>query len=407
MVSKDVIADVVEDWSGRISGERIIGRNLMQLLLDSLPMEEITVLTGVRRSGKTFMLYDLFRRKGGTYVNFEDERLHDFRLEDFDKLLEIAEERGPKILYLDEVQESPGWEKFAHRAHRRMKFVVTGSNSCLLSADFSKALVGRTRTFLSRPLDFGEFLRFKGKRSGSRPLLLEYMRLGGFPRIVLTGDTGLSREYLDRIVHRDIVAKNEIRNPGAVMDLALYLLSNVGKEFSYRSLKEVSGLRHDATVKQYLRYMEEVFLFSTLKRHSGSLRKQETYPKKIYATDPSFIGLGKRLDDDRGLVLENLVFNHLAGRGDIYFERNGGEVDFLLCRGTRPVEAVNVTYEVNDRAAFDREMRGLLRIAGKHGIKTRLVSVYPVSGLPGSVEGRLAHRFLAGAADKVHARASL
>jgi hypothetical protein len=393
MVSKDVIEDTIEDWSGRIAQEKVIPRDLTQQLLDSLTMEEVTVLTGVRRSGKTFMLYDLVKRHGGTYINFEDERLHQFQLEDFEKLLDIAEERAPKVLYLDEVQEATGWEKFAHRAHRQVKLVVTGSNSCLLSADCSRALVGRTKTFESRPLDFKEFLRFRGKGPG-RASFLEYMRLGGFPRIAITGDLGLAREYLDSIVQRDVMARNSMRNPGAVMDLALYLLSNVGKEFSYRSLKEVSGLKHDATVKEYLNRLEEVFLFRTVKRYSGSLRKHETYPKKIYAIDPALIGLGKRLDDDRGLVLENLVYNQLSRSWDIYFHRDGEDVDFLLCRGTRPVEAVNVTFEVARKETFDREVVGLQKLADRYKIKARLVSVYPVKGIPETIEGSLAHRFL-------------
>jgi hypothetical protein len=168
----------------------------------------------------------------------------------------------------------------------------------------------------------------------------------------------------------------------------------VGKEFSYRSLKDVSGLKHDATVKEYLNRLEEVFLFRTVKRYSGSLRKQETYPKKIYAIDPALIGLGKRLDDDRGLVLENLVYNHLRRFWDVYFHRDGEDVDFLLCRGTRPVEAVNVTFEVARKETFDREVTGLQKLAERYKIKARLVSVYPVNGIPETIEGSLAHRFL-------------
>ena len=394
MVSRDVIEDVVSGWREDIAKETVIERDLLPSLLESLSMEEVTVLTGVRRSGKTFMMYALQRQRGGVYINFEDERLTGFQLEDFEKLMDITEAGGTNILYLDEVQEAPGWEKFAHRAHRKMKLVVSGSNSSLLSADFSKALVGRTKTFVSRPLDYVEYLGFKGAAPG-RATFLEFMKMGGFPRVVLTGDLALAREYLDRIVYRDITAKNDIRNPKAIMDLAMYLLSNVGKQFSYRSLKDVTGLKHDATVKQYMDYLEGAFLIKTIKRYSGSMKVQETYPKKVYAVDPAFIGLGKRLDDDRGLVLENIIFNHLATKWDVYFAKNGADVDFLLCKGTRQVEAVNVTFEVSGKDALDRELKGLLRMAEQLGIKARLVSVYPVSGLPDEVEGNLVYRYLA------------
>ena len=120
MTSKDVIQDVVEYWAEEIRSETVHPRNLTPQLVESIETEEVTVVQGVRRSGKTFMLYGLLKEHGGTYVNFEDERLIGFSVEDLDKLFDIALEGDRKILYLDEVQEVPGWEKFAHRVHRRM-----------------------------------------------------------------------------------------------------------------------------------------------------------------------------------------------------------------------------------------------------------------------------------------------
>jgi len=109
MVSRDVIEDVVSGWREDIAKETVIERDLLPSLLESLSMEEVTVLTGVRRSGKTFMMYALQRQRGGVYINFEDERLSGFQLEDFEKLMDITEAGGTNILYLDEVQEAPGW----------------------------------------------------------------------------------------------------------------------------------------------------------------------------------------------------------------------------------------------------------------------------------------------------------
>ena len=393
MVSHSVIVDVINYWHERIMKEKVIERDLYKGLVNSLTYEEVTVLTGIRRSGKTYLLFDLLKKHGGIYVNFEDDRLKGFQIEDFDKLFDIVIQRGERILYLDEVQEAPGWEKFAHRAHHDIKMFVTGSNSCLLSSDLSSALVGRTMTFVCKPLNYNEFLRFRDENP-SKVSLLEYMRLGGFPRIVLKNNTGLAREYLDRIIYYDVFRSSSVRNSKALMDLALYLLSNIGKEFSYRSLRDVSGLKNDETVKQYLDLLEKVFLFTTIKRYSGSLRKQHTYPKKVYAVDSALIGLGKRLDDDRGLVLENIIFNHLAGSWDIYYCKNGADVDFLLCQGTRPKEVVNVTFEVTDKKGLERETCSLLKATKEYDVKPRLVSVYSVKDLPNSIEGDLAHQFL-------------
>lgn len=394
MTSKDVIRDVVDYWAEEIRSETVHDRNLTPALAESIGREEVTVVQGVRRSGKTFLLYGLLRRFGGTYVNFEDERLIGASVEDLDKLYDIAVEADRRILYLDEVQEVPGWEKFAHRVHRRMKVFVTGSNSRLLASDFSRGLVGRTMSLRCHPLLYNEFLGFKGRRSG-RKALLEYMGTGGFPRVVLTGDTRLAGEYLDRIIYRDIVGRNDIRHPEALRTIAGFLLSNVGKEFSYRTLKDVSGLGHESTARDYVAHLESGFLLGVVSAYSGSLRRQATYGKKVYAVDPSFISLGKRWDEDEGRVLENVVYNHLVGRGDLFYLRGNGETDFLVCEGLRPMRAVGVTFEATEGSTVRREARALTAAVDAHGVPAELVSVYPVKGLPEGIENRLAHRYLA------------
>jgi predicted AAA+ superfamily ATPase len=393
MTSKDVIQDVVDYWAEEIRTETVHRRNLTPQLVESIAKEEVTVVQGVRRSGKTFMLYGLVREHGGTYVNFEDERLIGFNVEDLDKLLDIAMDGDQKVLYLDEVQEVSGWEKFAHRVHRRMKIFVTGSNSRLLTSDYSRGLVGRTKSFHSHPLRYNEFLEFTGA-GNKRDSFLKYMEIGGFPRIVLTGDSSLANEYLDRIIYRDIVGRNDIRHPEALRTIASFLLSNVGKEFSYRTLREVSGLGHESTARDYVAHLESGFLLQVINAYSGSLKKQATYGKKVYAVDPAFISLGKRWDDDEGRVLENIVFNHLVDQGDLFYLKENGETDFLVCEGLRPVRAVGVTFEAPEEATVLREARALTAATKAHGVPAELVSVYPVKGLPEGIENRLAHRYL-------------
>ena len=393
MTSKDTIVDVVEYWNEEIERSDVIKRDLMDDLLRSSKMEEVTVLKGVRRSGKTFMLFGLMKKIGGTYINFEDERLMDFSVEDFEKIFDIAMKNNKKILYLDEVQEVEGWEKFAHRVHRKLKIFVTGSNSKLLSSDFSRSLVGRTKSMISKPLNYNEFLRFR-KLPNKRESFLEYMDIGGFPRIVLTGDRDLAKEYYERIIYRDIIAKSNIRNPEALKNISNYLLSNIGKEFSYRSLKQISGLNHETTVKEYVDLLQDGFLLKLLKAYSPSLKKQEGYSKKIYTVDPAFIHLGKRLEKDSGRTFENIIFNHIQDRADIYFWKNTYEVDFILCSGLKPKSAINAAFEATNESTVSREIGGMEKISKKLKIPATLVSVYPIKGLTESIEHRIAHRFL-------------
>ena len=393
MISLSVLEDIVEEHAKYIEREKVVHRDLTDEVKKSLELEEITVVKGVRRAGKTFILYELFRENGGLYINFEDERLQDFSLEDFEKLHDISKRIKANILFLDEVQVVKGWEKFAHRAHRRIKIVVTGSNSSLLGSDYSSALVGRTKSYSVFPLSYGEFLRFRNLAS-ERNSLLDYMNIGGFPRIVLTGDVGLAREYLDSIIYRDLVGHHDIRNPQALRALIIYLLSNIGKEFSYRSLKTVTGIKHDQTIKEYIGLLEEVFLVETIRRYSPSLKKQATYGKKIYAIDPAFIHLGKRENGDHGRILENIIYLHLKRNGhDLFFGMDRKEVDFIVTKGLKPFKILNVTYMAENERTQQREISSLEHFMNDLRIPAEMISLYPFE-TPKKIPLHLAHRYL-------------
>ena len=392
MIQKEVLEDIAADWANEIEKETIVERELATALEATIKQEEISVIKGVRRAGKTFMLYYLMKKNGGTYINFEDERLRDFDLDDFEKLLDIAQKNEP-ILYLDEVQHILGWEKFAHRAHRKIKIFVTGSNSKLLSSDYAKSLVGRTKSFDVYPLSFTEYLKFTEKKR-SRQTLIKYMETGGFPRIVMTGDTSLAKEYLDRIIYKDILGTENIKHPEAIKTLAYYLLSNVGKEFSFRSLKSITGLKHESTIRDYLGHLKNAYLIDIVKKYDSSIKAQETYGKKIYAIDPSFISLGIRKERDSGRVLENAVYLHLnRTKYDIFYGKNSKEVDFIVCEGLEPLKIINVTFEAESEKTLKREVGSLHYFQDKYKIPGELVSLYPCK-VPESISSHLAHKYI-------------
>ncbi len=393
MVSKDVLEDVIEEWTEEIANENVIHRDISDEIEKTLNYEEVTVINGVRRSGKTFTLYELFQKHGGIYINFEDDRLYDFTIDDFEKVMDITKKNNQNILYLDEVQEVSGWEKFAHRIHRKIKILVTGSNSRLLSSEFSKSLVGRTKSYSIYPLSYSEFLRFKKLRR-SRNSLSDYMKIGGFPRIVLSDDMSLANEYFERIIYRDILGREKVMYPEAMKTLARYLLSNIGKEFSYRSLKNICGIKHENTIKAYIGMFKEAFLIQVINRFHASLKVQESYGKKTYAIDPSLISLGKRGSPDSGRILENLVFLYLLRKGhDIYFGKNKKEVDFVICEGLKPQKIMNVTYEAETKETKERELASLLHFQKEIDCEVEIVTMYPFK-VAKNIELLLAHRFL-------------
>jgi predicted AAA+ superfamily ATPase len=393
MVSKDVLEDVIDEWTEEITNENVIHRDITENIEKTLNYEEVTVIKGVRRSGKTFTLYEMFKKHGGIYINFEDDRLYDFKIEDFEKVMDITKKNNQNTLYFDEVQEVSGWEKFAHRTHRKIKILVAGSNSRLLSSEFSKSLVGRTKGYSIYPLSYSEFLRFK-KLKRSRNSLSEYMRIGGFPRIVLSDDVSLAKEYFERIIYRDILGREKVMYPEAMKTLARYLLSNIGKEFSYRSLKNISGIKHENTVKDYIGMLKEAFLIKVINRFHPSLKVQESYGKKTYAIDPSFVHLGTRGSSDSGRILENMVFLHLLKKGhDIYFGKNKKEVDFIICEGLKPKKIINVTYEAETKETKDRELASISHFQKEIDVEGEIVTMYPFK-VPKDIELLLAHRFL-------------
>ncbi|MEM2948168.1 MAG: ATP-binding protein [Candidatus Anstonellales archaeon] len=383
MLGREELRETVLSYEELIRKENPIEREILPELEKSLKFEEVSVIAGVRRSGKTFVLYSLAKKYGGVYINFEDERLINFDYSDFEKLLSIINEKKEKILYLDEVQNVKGWEKFASRINRRVKVFVSGSNSKLLCSEFSTALTGRTITYIIRPLAFREFLLFRkiktSDRDELRSQLEKYIDLGGFPRVVLTNQKRLAAEYFNRILYRDIIPRFSIKKPDSLHKLAVFLISNVGSRFSYRKLKDYCGLDHESTVKGYIFYLTQAFLLDVVNKYSPSLRIQEANPKKVYAVDTAFSTILPSSTVDRTRLFENIIYNELKSyqRYNIFYEQKKREVDFLLADNMRPVAGINASYEINDKKTFARETEGLVSL--KKGIKKFLITLYPPS----------------------------
>lgn len=392
MTTISILKDLIREYSEQIGKASIKSRFAMDEAEKTIPFEEVTLLAGVRRSGKTFIMYDLVRKYPGPYLNFEDERLADFEAGDFEKLLQIAKEENSKALYLDEIQTVTNWKKFAHRIHRQIKLVVSGSNSSLLTGDYATALTGRTKTLHVYPLSFKEFLHFKDM-SSSRESFERYLSLGGFPRVVITEEKELIREYFEAIINRDIIARKAPKYPEALRKIAIYLLSNSGKPFTYRSVGSVVNLKHEMTTREYIGYMKQAFLLDYLIRYDSSLKKQESFEKKAYGVDHSLAYIGMRFDDDRGRIFENALFSNLRQQGSIFFARNGGETDFLITDSLKPKWALNACYELS-AGSKEREVSPL-RAWKEKGVRATLVGVYPAAKQSEDIEFRLAHEFFA------------
>ncbi len=383
MVSLTLLKRILDEQEEDMKYVRIKPRELFKDIEDSMDLKEITVLSGVRRSGKTYILYHLARKFDGVYLNFEDERLIGFEYEDFDKLYNLV---GSRPLLLDEVQNVRGWEKFVRRIHNKVKVVVSGSNSQLLGSEFATTLTGRTITFNIYPLNYSEFLNFK-ELNPSIHSFERYLELGGFPRIVETERKEFIREYFDMIIYRDILPRFNIKYSEALKDLAVYLLSHIGKPYSYRNLSRVIGIKHEMTVKEYIRHLESSFLVYELQKFDPSYRSRERSPKKIYTVDPMFARIGFSDHSVNSRLLENIVYLHLIrkfGRKNVYYYLGDREIDFLIAENLKPKMAINVSYSIENEDTLEREIKGLLSINPK--LKKYLITLYPLDfDLPKSI----------------------
>ncbi len=327
-------------------------------------------LAGVRRSGKTFLFFHTIQRLLGQgvarpqliYLNFEDDRLQPLRAEDLDMVLRCHRELFPATigqrcyLFLDEVQNVSGWERWVRRLHdtEDIEVFVTGSSSRLLTRDLATALRGRSITFEVFPLSFAEVLEFRGivrqpshpdSESVVRAALEDYLRWGGFPEVVLAEEALrplILGEYASLMLYRDVVERYGVRNEALMREMLRFAFRNTA------SLLNVSKLHRDFgslgfrvsknTLHEYLGFLEDSFLLFLLPKHERSLRKQAHNPKKLHVIDPGLVAaFHGHPDRDVGHKLETVVFLHLRRRqhGLFYYSRASVEVDLCNEDGTR------------------------------------------------------------------------
>lgn len=243
-------------------------------------------------------------------------------------------------------------------------------------------LSGRYVEVRVHPLSFPELLSFRNEEK--RPdieravLFEEFLRYGGYPRVVLEGDEYLREEllksYYQTVFMRDIIIPNTVRNPRDVQDLLFFLLSNIGNRLSYSRIGRAIGLSPE-TVREYIGHAERCYLLSTLNMYDPSVRRQIANPKKIYCLDTGMVSaISFRFSENRGRMLENLVCNELRRRGgDIYYHGGRYECDFLVRERSEIVEAIQVTTSMSDEDTRKREIRGLVEAMDAHGLEKGLI----------------------------------
>jgi uncharacterized protein len=355
-----------------------------------LSHEQIVVISGIRRSGKSTLMRQFAGRfPDFYYINFDDERLIDFGLDDFSRLMVVFQKIHPdvRVIFIDEIQNIDGWERFVRRIHDEgYKIFLTGSNARLLGSELATHLTGRYVKIELYPFSFAELLAFRqieyGTVSSSKKAEIlavfdEYLEHGGFPEFIRYQDREFLQRTYDDILFRDIITRFGIREVKAFKQLVQYLFANLASEASYNALKKTLGFKSSMSVRSYIGFVEESYLLFECFRYDRSLKKQFANPKKIYVIDTGMRNaVAFRFSEDSGRLLENLVFIELKRRTtDVYYLRGKRECDFVIRNSGVITSAIQVCYELNGTNR-EREIGGLVEAMTDLGLEEGIILTY-------------------------------
>lgn len=331
----------------------------------------IEMVSGIRRSGKSTLLRHLHQSetKETLFLNFEDPRIFHFELNDFSKLDEIL---GDSIstYFFDEIQNVENWEIYIRQLHDRGKKVfVTGSNASLLSKDLGTRLTGRHINHELFPFSYSEFLEFH-QLPNTAASFNEYLEKGGFPEYNRTEQPSIVQTLFTDILQRDIAVRYHLKNTRQLMEVALFLISNIGKEQTYNRIKKSFGFGSANTVSDYIQWMNDAYLFFFVPRFSWSAKNELISPRKVYGIDTALIRLNSlSYSKDVGRLLENAVYLHFRRQPvDIFYFRENKECDFIITDKRNCTDIIQVCAELNADNRY-RELEGLeeaMKVIGKN-----------------------------------------
>jgi len=373
---KQLLKDIIIDQKSFLLSKKTIIRSFSEKYLNN---EEIIIISGVRRCGKSVLLQQIRDRlpQKDYFFNFDDDRLGNFTIENFQQLYEVFIELygEQNYFYFDEIQNIAGWEHFAKRLYNSGKKVfITGSNARMLSKELGTYLTGCYIAIELYPFSFSEFLNFReqqhllGDISGTiargeiQSAFNDYLKQGGFPIYLKSEDGIVLKTLYDNILYKDVMVRNQIVNEREVKELVYYTVSNIGKPLTYTSLAKVIGVKNPTTVKNYLEYIENTYLLFSLSKIDCSVKAQLRNPKKVYAIDNALVSrLGFHFSGEEGRLLENMVYIELRRRGGEIFYHNSGntECDFVVRDGFRVVQAIQVCYLLGSSDTREREICGI------------------------------------------------
>lgn len=339
----------------------------------------IKIITGIRRCGKSVIMEQIIKEIAEKtdniiYLNFEDKKVS-ANTTNADQLISYVEENkkdGKCYLFFDEIQTLDGWQDACKtlRLYNYSLF-ITGSNSKLLSGEFTKELSGRYVAFRIRPFIYKEIVEYC-KELGKEVSVTDYLVWGGFPKRFEFDSSEAQSRYLndldDTIVINDLIRRYKIRKESLFKSLVNFILRSNSRIFSASSIRDYIKQEHTScsvnTIMKYLGYLEEAYIIESVKQYSPKTKKELSYYSKIYNADVCFNSIrcmNNRFDLTHNL--ENIVYNELVYMGyEVYvYNNNGKEIDFLATKGSKQYY-VQVAYSVAEEKAYQREFNAFRNI---------------------------------------------
>lgn len=377
-----------QDELEALEGEVLIHRPEEDLI--NLKSKLAQVVIGVRRSGKSTLCFNALRKAGVhyAYANFDDERLTELETEDLDNVLQTLYKIYGKFdyLFLDEIQNIDGWPLFVNRLLRqKIHILITGSNAKLLSTELASHLTGRHHKIELFPFSFKDwcvikeldYTRLTTKNKGLISKAYgEFFRQGGFPELLSNEEN--PKEYIstliDNIITQDIQKRYKIRNMDALKRLAHHILNETPTIIVKDALQDTIGIKSERTLGNYLMYLNQTYLISTISKYSFKSRERAR-SEKSYAIDVAFMDKRENAfsGENLGWRLETMVYLELLRRKagteyDIYYyQGRNAEADFVVCDGNKTLAVYQVSYDISNEKTRKREIKGC--IAGAKATK--------------------------------------
>ena len=400
----NMLEDAIRKWNpwwadvknlNKLTG---VDRDITHKINNTLDLTHIKDVIGVRRSGKTTILYQIVQElisdglepDNIVFLNFDDP---DVNAASFEDLVKTVEKLNPGIshVFLDEIQQKKEWERWIRTLYDTKKFnqiFISGSASSLLSRDVGRVLSGRHITFTVFPFSFKEYLFFKGWNDFSKQNieyhrnkilhhLKKFLENGGFPETIdkdeYQKNLVLTNVYND-VLARDITARFSTSFE-IVKKIGYHLLSNVGNEFSFRSIARSTDVSIE-TAEKYLNFLEESFILFTIHVFSYKTKVQFKQNKKVYCVDTGLRNtVSFKFSKDLGHLAENMVFVELKRSGkEVYYWKDGNvEVDFVVKKGNQPIELYQVCWDVSSEKTKKREIGALIKALDFFKLKKAMI----------------------------------